>query len=50
MPRSTLVRTVMTTDVLTFHPEDTVEEATRLLLERDVDGAPSSTPRGGSSA
>jgi CBS domain-containing protein len=40
MPRSTLVRDVMTTDVLTFRPEDTVEEATRLLLERDVDGAP----------
>lgn len=40
MPRQTLVRTVMTTDVLTFRPQDRVEEATRQLIERDVDGAP----------
>ncbi len=40
MPRSTLVRDVMTTDVLTFRPDDTVDVATSRLLERDVDGAP----------
>ena len=40
MPRHLLVRDVMTRDVLTFHPDDTVEDATRRLLERDVDGAP----------
>jgi CBS-domain-containing membrane protein len=40
MPRSTLVRDVMTTDVLTFRPEDTVDVATQRLLDRDVDGAP----------
>ena len=30
----------MTTDVVTFTPEETVEVATRRLLDRDVDGAP----------
>jgi CBS domain-containing protein len=40
MPRDTLVRTVMTTDVLTFHPEDPVAEAYERLVERGVDGAP----------
>ena len=40
MPRSMLVRDVMTTDVLTFRPDDTVDAATQRLLERDVDGAP----------
>ena len=40
MPRQMLVRQVMTTDVVTFAPEETVEVATRRLLERDVDGAP----------
>ncbi len=40
MNPQTLVRDVMTTDVVTLRPEDTVEEATRRLLERDVDGAP----------
>lgn len=40
MPRQMLVRQVMTTDVVTFTPEETVEVATRRLLERDVDGAP----------
>ncbi len=40
MPRQMLVREVMTTDVVTFAPDETVEVATRRLLERDVDGAP----------
>ena len=40
MPRQMLVRQVMTTDVVTFDPGETVEVATRRLLERDVDGAP----------
>ena len=40
MPRQMLVRQVMTTDVVTFGPDETVEVATRRLLERDVDGAP----------
>ncbi len=40
MPRQMLVRQVMTTDVVTFTPDETVEVATRRLLDRDVDGAP----------
>jgi CBS domain-containing protein len=35
-----LVREVMTTDVLTFQPAETVEEAYRRLAERGVDGGP----------
>ncbi|MDQ3990314.1 MAG: CBS domain-containing protein, partial [Actinomycetota bacterium] len=40
MPRNTLVRQVMTTDVLTFSPTDTVESAARRLTERRIGGAP----------
>ena len=40
MPRNTLVREVMTTDVLTFRPEDSVESAARSLSERKLGGAP----------
>lgn len=40
MPRETLVREVMTTDVLTFRPEESVEDAYRRLMERGVDGGP----------
>ena len=40
MPRQMLVRQVMTADVVTFAPDETVEVATQRLLERDVDGAP----------
>lgn len=40
MPRNTLVRQVMTTDVLTFRPTDTVEAAARALTSRRVSGAP----------
>jgi CBS domain-containing protein len=40
MPRSTPVRSVMTTDVLTFAPEEPIGEATTRLLAREVDGGP----------
>ena len=40
MPRNTLVRQVMTTDVLVFRPDDTVEAAARALSERRLGGAP----------
>jgi CBS domain-containing protein len=40
MPRDTLVRAVMTTDVLTFAPEDRVQDAYAALLDRHIDGAP----------
>jgi CBS domain-containing protein len=40
MPRTTLVRQVMTTDVLTFRPTDTIETAARALAERRLGGAP----------
>ena len=40
MPRTTPVRDVMTTDVLTFHPEDPIQESLERLVARDVDGAP----------
>ncbi len=40
MPRNTLVRQVMTTDVLTFHRDDTVETAARALSDRRLGGAP----------
>ena len=40
MPRSTPVRSVMTTDVLTFAPDESISDATKRLLDRDVDGGP----------
>ena len=40
MPRTTPVRQLMTTDVVTFRPDDTVESAARLLSERHLGGAP----------
>ena len=40
MPRNTLVRDVMTTDVLSFRPSDSVETAARALSERRLGGAP----------
>ena len=40
MPRDTLVRQVMTTDVLSFAPEEPIQEAMRRLVEREVDGGP----------
>jgi len=40
VPRTTLVRQVMTTDLLVFRPADTVETAARALSERHLGGAP----------
>jgi CBS domain-containing protein len=40
MPRDMHVREVMTTDVLTFRPEDRVEDAYREMTGRGVDGGP----------
>jgi CBS domain-containing protein len=40
MPRNKLVRQVMTTDVLTFRPTDTVDAAARALSQRRLGGAP----------
>lgn len=42
MPRTTLVRDVMTKvpDVLTFRPEDRIEDAARAMSERSIGGAP----------
>ena len=40
MPRDMLVREVMTTDVLSFRPEDKVEDAYRRMTERGIDGGP----------
>ena len=40
MPRSTLVRQVMTTDVVTVRPDEPIQEATRKLIAHEVDGAP----------
>lgn len=40
MPRQVLVSQVMTTDVVTFTADEKVEDATRRLLDRGVDGAP----------
>jgi CBS domain-containing protein len=40
MPRNTLVRDVMTTDVLSFRPADSVETAARALSERGIGGGP----------
>ncbi len=40
MPRSFLVRQVMTTDVLSFRPGDAIEDAARALSARNIGGAP----------
>ena len=40
MPRSMLVREVMTTDVVSFKPDDPIETAARTLTERNVGGGP----------
>ena len=40
MPRNLPVRDVMTTEVVTFGPDDDVNEAMRTLVERGIDGAP----------
>ena len=40
MPRETPIRDVMTTDVLTFKPEDKVQAAAEAMAERSIGGAP----------
>jgi CBS domain-containing protein len=40
VPRNTLVKEVMTTDVLTFRPEDTVQMAGAAMAARSIGGAP----------
>ena len=40
MDRDTPVREIMTTDVLTFRSDDTVEDAMRSMVDRNVDSAP----------
>jgi CBS domain-containing protein len=40
MSRQSPVSKVMTTDVLTFGPEDNVGDAMRTLVDRGIDGAP----------
>ena len=46
MPRTTPVRQVMTTDVVTFRPETPSRRRPRVLSERHLGGAPWSTPMG----
>jgi CBS domain-containing protein len=46
MSRQSLVSEVMTTDVLTFGPDDNVAEAMQILVERGIDGAPVVTAEG----
>jgi CBS domain-containing protein len=40
MPRATPVRSVMTTEVLSFRPEEPIRDATERLVERGIDGGP----------
>lgn len=40
MSRQSPVSEVMTTDVLTFAPEDNVADAMQILVDRGIDGAP----------
>ena len=40
MPRQTPISSVMTTEVLTFSPDDQVADAMEQLMARGVDGAP----------
>ncbi|MBV9952632.1 MAG: CBS domain-containing protein [Acidimicrobiia bacterium] len=40
MPRDTPVAQYMTTDVLSFSPDDNVQEAMQALVDRGIDGAP----------
>ena len=40
MPRSTLVMSIMTTDVVTFAPDDNVQDAMAKMMDADVDGGP----------
>ena len=47
MDRDTPVREIMTTDVLTFRPDDKVEDAMRVMVDRNVDAAPVVDEHGG---
>jgi CBS domain-containing protein len=40
MDRNSPVREIMTTDVLTFGPDDNVEQAMRTMVDREIDAAP----------
>lgn len=40
MPRNLAIRTVMTSDVLSFQPDDDIGESMQQMLDREVDGAP----------
>ena len=40
MPRDTLVKEVMTVDVLSFSPDEGVQDAYQRLMDRGVDGGP----------
>jgi CBS domain-containing protein len=40
VPRNTLVRQVMTAEVVSFHPEDTVQTAAETMSARSIGGAP----------
>jgi len=40
MDRDTPAREIMTTDVLTFRPDDKVEDVMRAMVDRNVDAAP----------
>ena len=40
MPRTFLVRQVMTTDVVSFRPADAIDDAARALSARGIGGAP----------
>ena len=40
MPRDTPVSQVMTTDVVSFRPEQNVQDAMSTIVERGIDGAP----------
>lgn len=46
MPRATPVHRVMTTEVLSFSPEDTVAAAMQAMVDRNVGGAPVVDPAG----
>jgi CBS domain-containing protein len=46
MDRDTPVREIMTTDVLTIGPGDKVEDAMRLMVDRNVDAVPVIDPSG----
>lgn len=46
MPRDTKVSEVMTADVLTFRPDENVQQAMQIMIDRSIDGAPVVEPGG----